>query len=217
MNNSSWTEQFAAALQFILTPSSEVIPILQEKCCCKCQPFALRLFSLLHSFWVQDVKDRVCFPSILHPLPHLTLAFSTTPCGVSEVPPSTACFTCWVVQGRLLSCISSSHRYPTRSISIPTQIVSTFALKTDLHLMARGDMLSPCPRDLQGKTMKNEFPHSQKGYLWASAFWKWKYCGKTGPLRLLWRSRLAGGSCLCTPHWCVLAWPSQQEGEAMAL
>ena len=77
MNNSSWTEQFAAALQFILTPSSEVIPILREKCCYKCQPFALCLFSLLCSFGAQDVKDKVCFPSLLHPHPHLTLTCPT--------------------------------------------------------------------------------------------------------------------------------------------
>lgn len=47
MNNSSWTKQFAVALQFILTSSLRVIFIVKEEWCYKCQPFP---FSLKQEF-----------------------------------------------------------------------------------------------------------------------------------------------------------------------
>lgn len=97
-------------------------------------------------------------------------SFSTTPCGVSEVPPGTACFTCWVVRGRLSSCTLSSLRYP------PPQHFNTypncewFCFQNWLASNGTWRRAVPVPQDLQGKTMESEFPHGQKGYLRASAF-----------------------------------------------
>lgn len=77
--------------------------------------------------------------------PHFRLCAN----GVKEVPQNVACFTWWEVQGRyemLSSFTPSSCRCHAPEVSIQKLIVSAFAFKTYLGLMAGEDMLSSHPK-----------------------------------------------------------------------
>lgn len=108
----------------------------------------------MHVPFAEGPDSESCPTSLLCEYLFLMLA-SISPCfhlcvnGVKEVPQNVACFTWWEVQGRyemLSSFTPPSCRCHAPEVSVQKLIVSAFAFKTGLVLMAGEDTLSPHPK-----------------------------------------------------------------------
>ena len=108
----------------------------------------------MHVPFAEGPDSESCPTSLLYKYFFLMFA-SISPCfcwcvnGVKEVRQNVVCLTWWEVQGgyeMLSSFTPSSCRCHAPEVSIQKLIVSAFAFKTDLNLMAGEDTLSPHPK-----------------------------------------------------------------------